>query len=299
MQHDVIIIGGSYAGLSAGLQLARARRTVLVIDSGQRRNRFATTSHGFLSRDGASPAQIAETGRAQLLAYPSVQWADGQVIQLRGEAEAFEVTLADGSTHTARRLVLAMGVVDRLPALAGLAERWGTQVFVCPYCHGYELGQGRIGVLATSAFAVHQAAMLPDWGATQLFLNDAVVLDEAQHAHLQARGVHVVGGAVAALQGDGDVLELVLRDGRVCALDGLFITTQTELSALVASLGCSTSDGPLGRHIAVDAMQATSVPGIAACGDVANPAASIAFAVASGAMAGVATHRSLMFGLSN
>ncbi|MBD4922128.1 thioredoxin reductase, partial [Xanthomonas citri pv. citri] len=92
-------------------------------------------------------------------------------------------------------------------------------------------------VLATSAFAVHQAAMLPDWGATQLFLNDAVVLDEAQHAHLQARGVQVVGGAVAALRGDGDVLELVLRDGRVCALDGLFITTQTELSALVASLG--------------------------------------------------------------
>ncbi len=191
MQHDVIIIGGSYAGLSAGLQLARARRAVLVIDSGQRRNRFAITSHGFVSRDGASPAQIAEAGRAQLLAYPSVQWADGQVIQLRGEAEAFEVTLADGSTHTARRLVLAMGVVDRLPALAGLAERWGTQVFACPYCHGYELGQGRIGVLATSAFAVHQAAMLPDWGATQLFLNDAVVLDEAQHAHLQARGVHV------------------------------------------------------------------------------------------------------------
>ncbi|KHL53468.1 MULTISPECIES: NAD(P)/FAD-dependent oxidoreductase [Xanthomonas] len=299
MHHDVLIIGGSYAGLSAALQLARARRTVLLVDSGQRRNRFATTSHGFLGRDGASPAQIADEARTQVLAYPSVQWAGGEVVQLRGQADAFEATLADGSVHVARRLILAMGMVDRLPALAGLAERWGRQVFVCPYCHGYELQQGRIGVVATSAFAVHQASMLPDWGATRLFLNDTLVLDEAQHAQLQARGVALVTGAVAGLQGEGDALAVVLHDGQAFALDGVFITPQTQISPLVAALGCGTSEGPLGHYLAVDALQATTVPGVFACGDIASPAASVAFAVASGAMAGAATHRTLMFGLGH
>lgn len=192
-----------------------------------------------------------------------------------------------------------MGVVDRLPALAGLAERWGRQVFVCPYCHGYELQQGRIGVIATSALAAHQAAMLPDWGATWLFLNDALVPDEAQRAQLEARAVRVVAGAVAALQGEGDTLELVLHDDQRFALDGVFITTQTQISPLVTQLGCATSDGPFGRLVAVDAMQATTVPGIFACGDIANPAASVVLAAASGAMAGVATHRSLIFGLGS
>ncbi|PPU77847.1 thioredoxin reductase [Xanthomonas cucurbitae] len=299
MQHEVIIIGGSYAGLSAALQLARARRAVLVVDGGQRRNRFAATSHGFLGRDGASPAQIAAEAHAQVLAYPTVQWVDGQVTQLSGRADAFEVALADGSRHSARRLILATGVVDQLPTIAGLAERWGRQVFVCPYCHGYELQQGTIGVLATSAFAAHQAAMLPDWGATRLFLNDTLVLDEAQHRHLQARGVQLVAGAVAALQGEGQSLEVLLRDGQVFALDGVFVTPRSTLSPLVAQLGCGGNDGPLGSHIAVDALQATTVPGVFACGDVANPAASVAFAVASGAMAGVAAHRTLIFGLDD
>ncbi|WP_372157160.1 NAD(P)/FAD-dependent oxidoreductase [Xanthomonas euvesicatoria] len=299
MQHEVIIIGGSYAGLSAALQLARARRRVLLVDSGRRRNRFAETSHGLLGRDGASPARIADEARAQVLSYASVQWADGEVVQVRGQAEAFEVVFADGSVHATRRLILAMGVVDRLPALAGLAERWGRQVFVCPYCHGYELQQGRIGVIAASALAAHQAAMLPDWGPTWLFLNDTLVPDESQRAQLDTRAVHVVTGAVAALQGEGDALELVLHDGQRFALDGVFITTQTEISPLVRQLGCATSEGPFGRLLAVDAMQATTVPGVFACGDIANPAASVVLAAAGGAMAGVATHRSLIFGLGS
>ncbi|MDV2452515.1 NAD(P)/FAD-dependent oxidoreductase [Xanthomonas hortorum] len=298
MHYDVIIIGGSYAGLSAGLPLARARCSVLVIDSGKRRNRAAATSHGFLGRDGASPAQIATEGRTQLRAYPSVHWAEGEVTHLQGSADAFEVTLADGGTHTARRLIVASGVVDRLPELPGLAERWGKQVFVCPYCHGYELDRGRIGVLASSAFALHQATMLPEWGATQLFLNDALVLDETQHAHLKARGVELVAGAVARVQGEDGALEVVLADGQTFALDGLFTTTQAELHPLVQHLGCTTNDGPLGSYILVDAMQATSIPGVFACGDVASPAAFVAFAAASGAMAGVATHRSLISGLA-
>lgn len=141
--------------------------------------------------------------------------------------------------------------------------------------------------------------MLADWGATWLFLNDTLVPDETQRTQLEVRGVPVVTGAVAALQGEGDTLELVLHDGRTFALDGVFITTQTEISPLVTQLACATNDGPFGRLLAVDATQATTVPGVFACGDSANPAASVVLAAASGAMAGVVTHRSLIFGLGS
>lgn len=173
---DAIVLGGSYAGLSAAMQLARARRAVLVIDAGLRRNRFAESSHGFLGQDGRAPAAIAADGKAQLLAYPEVRWLDGAALHAEKVVDGFAVQVqaemradgqADGQagqTFQAKRLVLATGVVDRLPALEGLAQRWGKSVFHCPYCHGYELDNGRIGVLAFGPLSFHHAMMLPDWG---------------------------------------------------------------------------------------------------------------------------------------
>ncbi len=163
MRHDVIIVGGSYAGLSAGLQLARARRTVLVIDSGLRRNRFATTSHGFLGQDGQPPQVIAAEGRSQLMEYPTVTWVQDSVVQASQQPGGFSVRTQCNGEFQATCLILATGVVDELPAIPGLQERWGQRVFHCPYCHGYELDLGRIGVLATSSLAMHHALMLPDW----------------------------------------------------------------------------------------------------------------------------------------
>jgi thioredoxin reductase len=170
---DVIIIGGSYAGLSAALQLARAYRKILVIDGGKKRNRFATTSHGFLGQDGRTPEAIAADARAQLLAYDTVQWLDGFVETAEKNADGFAVRLADRNSLLAKRLILAIGVTDTLPDIPGLQERWGKAVFHCPYCHGYELGRGEIGVLAVSEGSLHHAMMLPDWGNTTLFLNNA------------------------------------------------------------------------------------------------------------------------------
>lgn len=152
---DVTIVGGSYAGLSAALQLARARRSVVVVDSGARRNRFADTSHGFLSRDGEAPAVIAAHGREQLMAYPNVRFVEGMADTVsRGGANL--IVSIQGEKIAARRLILATGVIDELPSLPGLQERWGRAVFHCPYCHGYELGQGRIGVLATGENSFHR-----------------------------------------------------------------------------------------------------------------------------------------------
>ena len=296
MTHDVIIIGGSYAGLSAALPLARARRAILMVDAGVRRNRFAAFSHGFITQDGTPPDQMAHTARDQLMAYDTVSWSSTRVAEISGSADAFSVVLEDGTRHMARRLILATGVTDTLPALPGLQERWGRLVFHCPYCHGYELQQGPVGVLATSAMSSHQALMLPDWGPTTFFLNDGAEPDADTLAQLQARGVSLVRGRVARLA--GDALQVVMQDGRCFELAGLFIATQIVPGPLPAQLGCEMDTSPMGPFVRTDAMKSSTVPGVFACGDLARPAGSIPLAVGDGAMAGAAAHRSLMFGLS-
>ncbi|NYT73318.1 NAD(P)/FAD-dependent oxidoreductase [Halomonas sp. QX-2] len=297
MSFDAVIIGGSYAGMAAGLQLARARRKILLIDAGQPRNRFASHSHGFLTQDGAPPAEIAAEARSQLMEYPTVEWRTGRVEAVTGTADNFLVALADGSTYQARRIILAAGVTDELPGLPGLAELWGKRVFHCPYCHGYELGKEGIGVLATSELAMHHGLMLPDWGATTLFVNDAFDPSAEQLAQLKARGTHIEYGAAARLVSQAEVgVELVMQDGRVFPLMGLFVAPRIHLTPLIAQVGCELEESLMGSIVKTDAMQATSIPGVFACGDVARAAGSVTFAVADGAMAGLSTHRSLMFG---
>jgi thioredoxin reductase len=292
---DAIVVGGSYAGQSAALQLARARQRVLVIDEGKRRNRFASHSHGFLGRDGSDPAEIADTARAQLLAYPNVTWLAGRAETAARLEDGFALTDAGGTRHLTRTIVVATGIKDGLPDIPGLADRWGRAVFHCPYCHGYELNAGRIGVLAVSEISMHHALMLPDWGTTTFFVNGAFEPSDAQLSKLAARGVTVERARIRALE--GDPVDVVLEDGRRIALDGLFTATATEISSPIASqLGCELADGPTGRYIRTDEMKATSVPGVFACGDAARAAGNVALAVGDGAMAGAATHRRLMFG---
>jgi thioredoxin reductase len=292
IEFDAIVIGGSYAGLSAAMQLARARRRVLVVDAGQRRNRYADRSHGFLTQDGARAADIAAQGRAQLLAYPTVRWLEGKAVQAVAEGEGFRIVLEDGAAVHGRRLVLATGVTDELPAIDGLAERWGKSVFHCPYCHGYELNEGAIGVIATGELAMHHALMLPDWGAVTLFLNGAFAPDAAQLAALAGRGVALERTPLARIEGEADV---VLADGRTLPMAGLFVMSQMRMASPVAAqLGCAMEDGHAGQFVRTDMMKASSVPGVFCCGDMARAAGNVAMAVADGTMAGVGAHRSLI-----
>lgn len=296
MTYDVIIVGGSYSGLAAALQVARARRKVLVVDAGERRNRFAESSHGFLTQDGSSAAQIARLGREQLLAYPNVAWADARADSANGALDAFTVATSSGQTYAGRRLILATGVSDILPDIPGLRERWGKSVFHCPYCHGYETDGGALGVLATSPLSAHQAMMLPDWGKTTLFTNNAFEPDAEQRAALAERGVEIEHAPVAAIAGAGTRPVVALADGRSIALSGLFTLSRTEISGpLPGQLGCSLEDGPLGTFIKTEATKMTSVPGVYACGDTALMAGSVSFAVGDGARAGVSAHQSLIF----
>jgi thioredoxin reductase len=294
MNYEVIIVGGSYAGMSAGLQLARARRRILVLDTGQRHNRFAQSAHGFLAQDGRNPGAIADEARKQLLAYPTVEWLSQAAVDVKKGGNGYVVTAANGQQYSALRLILAAGVIDELPDIPGLAERWGQSVFHCPYCHGYELNGGPIGVLAATPMALHHALMLPDWGPTTLFLNQIFEPDAEQLASLERRGVAFEREPVIAV--GGDPLELTMATGRVVQLAGLFTQPHTRMaSPLAAQLGCAFEAGPMGDFIKVSPMHETTVPGVFACGDASVAAGNVASAGGDGARAGAAAHQSLIF----
>ena len=298
IMHDVIVIGGSYAGLAAALQLARARRRVLIFDSGQRRNRFAGHSHGFLGQDGQPPETIAARGRAEVLAYPTVLWRDALATEASLTPDGFVVRAA-AEEFRGKRLILAHGVTDELPGVPGLADRWGKRVFACPYCDGYELGLGRLGVLATGPRSARFALLVSEWAGpaqTTLFVNEAFEPDASEIVQLESSRVVIERAPVTRVEGAADSMELILQDGRRRTVDGMFLHPRTRLNGPFAEqLGCELEEGPSGSYYKTDAMKETSVPGVVACGDAAQPLPAIAHAVSDGVRAGAFAHQSLVF----
>jgi len=297
MKHDVIVVGGGFAGLAAATYVARARRTVCVIDAGQPRNRFAEASHGFLGHDGSDPRAILSAARGQLEAYPAASVIEGEVREAgRGEG-GFSVSLASGETLEARKMVLAFGLRDILPELPGLRERWGKTVLHCPYCHGIEFSDRPLGVLYRVPMSVHQASLIAEWGPTTLYLNGAE-LDKESAKALAGRGVAVEPARIAALEGEGLALSaLRLEDGRRSTVEALYIAPQSCLSSpLAEQLGAAIDEGPLGPVIRTDADRMTTIPGLYAAGDIARAPHSVSWAVADGVTAGTSAHRALVFG---
>lgn len=294
---DVVVIGGSFAGLSAAIQPARARRSVLVIDSGLPRNRFARHSHGFLGQDGVRPADIIATARQQLLRYNTVRFIDGTAVSARAEGARFVVDIDDGRRVSGARIVLASGVRDELPAIDGLSERWGVGVLHCPYCHGYEVAGRPLGVLATSANSVHQAQVVSDWGQVTYFTQGMFAPNAEQVAWFAARGIVIEASPIVEVVGGGAEVEAVrLADGTVRWLGALFVVPRTHMtSELPGQLGCALDEGPTGPIIRVDDRRLTTVPGVFAAGDAANAMPNATIAAASGVTAGSAAHQSLIF----
>ncbi len=296
MRYDALIVGGSFAGLSAALQLVRARRQVLVIDAGRPRNRFAKHSHGVLAQDGLPGSEILARAHEQVAQYPTATIIRAEALGARVTGNTITVQTRDGVSVEGRRLLLATGVVDVLPDIPGLSERWGTTIAACPYCHGFEIGGGSIGVLATGAMSVHQALLIADWGDVTFFTNDSVELDNATRSMLVRRAVRIEPVAVSAIEGTAPAIDGIrLIDGRLTPIKAMFLAAPVRMaSGLAEQLGCGFDATPMGAMIRTDALKATTIPAVFAAGDAARMPSSITLACADGAVAAVGIHQSLI-----
>jgi thioredoxin reductase len=290
-KYDVIVIGGGAAGLSGALALVRSRRSVLVVDDGTPRNAPAEGVHNYLTRDGVPPAELYAIGRQEVAGYGG-EFATGTVTAVRRD-ELFTVELADGTTYQGRRLLVTTGLTDVLPDVRGLAERWGRDVLHCPYCHGWEVRDQAIGILATGGMATFQALLFRQLSDdVTLFLHTAPEPTDEQWEQLAARGIAVVQGKVEQLEVEGDRLTGVrLEGGQVIPLQALAVQTSMRARAdFLADLGLETvvqeANGVvMGTVVAADPMGATAVPGVFVAGNVTDSRATVMPAAAGGLMA--------------
>ena len=298
--YDVVVIGGGAAGLSGALALGRARRSVAVVDEGTPRNAPAHEMHNYLGRDGTPPADLVAAGRAEVAGYGGVLVQD-TVTSVAGSVGAFTVGTAAGRVLRARRLLVTTGLTDELPEIPGVRELWGTDVLHCPYCHGWEVRDRPVGILATGPTAVHGALLWRQWTAdVVLFLHGSTVTAE-EAEQLAARGVRTVDGEVAGLETDGGRLTGVrLADGTVVPRAALVVAPRfTARSAVLTGLGLEAVDfemrgAVLGTRIPAEPTGATAVPGVWVAGNVTDPVAQVVTAAAGGLWAGAQLNADLV-----
>ena len=288
--YDVVVVGGGAAGLSAALVLGRARRRVAVIDAGAPRNAAADHVQGFLSRDGITPADLLTAGRTEVTRY-RVELVQDLVV---GIDAGFVVRLAAGGVFSARRILVATGARDELPEIPGVRERWARDLLHCPYCHGWEVRDQAIGVLATQTGSVEHAQLVRQWSDDVKFFAHTYDLTAAEEGQLEACGVRVVRGEVAQLVVEDDRLTGVeLTDGRVIARTAVFIRPRNVANAngLLAGLGCELDPG---GFVTVDANGRTSTTGVWAAGNVVDPRAQVITAAGAGSAAAIAINADLV-----
>jgi thioredoxin reductase len=302
--YDVVVIGGGAAGLSGAVALARSRRSVLVVDAGEPRNAPADGVHNYLGREGTPPAELLALGRAELQSYGGTS-VHGTVaaVQRQDGASGFGLVLGDGTAVAARRLLVATGLVDELPAIPGVAERWGRDVLHCPYCHGWEVRDQAIGVLATGPTAVHQALLFRQLSAdVVLFRHTGPDLPPEEEAQLTARGIRIVDGEVAAVEVDDDRLTGVrLVTGEVVPRAAVVVAPRfTARAEVLAALGIAPTDQVMAGSVvgsaveAADPTGATAVPGVWVAGNVADLSAQVVVAAAAGLRAGAMINADLV-----
>ncbi len=291
--YDVVVVGGSAAGLSAALVLSRTRRRVLVVDSGVPRNAPAAHMHGFLSRDGMSPADLLAVGRHEVRGYGGEVRGVSVTHVVADRTTTFTVSLSDGTQVSARRLLVATGLRDELPEVSGLAERWGRDVLHCPYCHGHEVADQALAVLGSAPESVRYAQIVRQWSGDVILVMPIGILTDLQRTQLESRGVEVVEGTVQQILVEKDRLKgLQMDDGRVMARDAVFVPPRlVPNNDLLMQLGCVMDDvgwvsaGPSG---------ATSAPGVWVAGNVVNPRAQVITAAGEGSAAAIELNADLV-----
>ncbi|TDD91497.1 NAD(P)/FAD-dependent oxidoreductase [Actinomadura rubrisoli] len=301
-RYDVVVAGGGAAGLSAALTLGRARRSVLVVDAGEPRNGPADGVHNYLGQEGVPPGELLARGRREMAGYGG-ELAEGTVAAARREEDGgFRVELSDGRSVLARRLLVTTGLADELPDVPGLAQRWGREVLHCPYCHGWEVRDQPIGVLATGPMGVEQALLWRQWSEhVTLFLHTAPEPDDDACERLAARGIALADGRVEGLRVEEDRLTgVVLAGGRAVAVRALVVAPLSTVRAgVLTGLGLETAEMEmkghvLGTYVPVDPSGATAVPGVWAAGNVANVAETVIGSANAGTRAAAAMNADLV-----
>lgn len=298
---DVIVVGGGTAGLSGALALGRARRSVLVVDAGDPRNAPASHVHNYLGREGTPPAELLEIGRQEVAAY-GVEVRRARATTAERTGSGFALTLDDGSVVAARRLLVTTGLTDVLPDIPGLAERFGRDVLHCPYCHGFEVRDQAVGIIASNAFAVHGAQLWGQWtDDVTLFLNNQLVLEAEDAEKLAARGVAVVEGAVAEVVVEDDrVVGVRLESGEIIAREALvagprFVANSDLLTSLGLEPQAVEMNGVVfGYTVPSDPNGATTAPGVWLAGNVTDLRAQVISAAAGGLNAGAMINMDLI-----
>jgi thioredoxin reductase len=284
-RYDVVVIGGGAAGLNGALMLARSRRSVVVIDAGEPRNAPADGVHGLLAREGMPPSELLERGRAEVRSYGAAVVA-GVVTSLLRAGDGFVVRLGDGRTVEARRLLITTGLADELPDIPGLRERWGRDVIHCPYCHGWEVRDRPIGVLATGPMVTHQALLLRQLSEDVVVLTHTAAISAEDRERMRARGIRLVDGEVVEVRIGGDrIVGVTLAGGEIVDREVLAVQSRmVARSGFLADLGLATTEHPMGgAYVPADPAGQTSVRGVYVAGNVTDLAAQVGAAAAGGA----------------
>jgi thioredoxin reductase len=294
--YDVIIIGGSYAGLSAAMSLGRSLRNVLIVDSGKPCNASTPHSHNFLTQDGKTPSAIASIARDQLTHYSSVNFQDDVAVNATKTVTGFELTLQLGKNVTGKKLVFATGIKDQLPDIPGLSSCWGISVVHCPYCHGYEYRDKKTAILGNGEAAMHYALLVSNLTKDLTILtNGKQDFSEDQMAKLRKHAISVVESEVAAVEHkDGQIQNVVLRDGKRMSFEAVYYKPAfKQHSEIPERLGCEITEQ---GHLKIDPFQKTTVDGVFACGDNSSAMRSVANAVAAGNFTGAVINKELAGG---
>jgi thioredoxin reductase len=291
---DVIIIGGSYSGLSAGMALGRALRQVLIIDSGKPCNIQTPHSHNFLTQDGKTPKEIATLARQQMEKYDSVKFFNGKAIKGVKTENGFEIETESGETFEAQKLIFATGIKDNLPDINGFAACWGISVIHCPYCHGYEVRNEKTGIIGNGEYGFEFSTLISNWTKNlTLFTNGTSTLTTEQSEKLERHHIKIVETAIETLEhSEGHLQYIVFKDGTKVEVKAAYTRSPFEQHCPIPeTLGCElTEDG----YIRINPLHKTTVSGVFACGDNVTRIRTVANAVAMGTTTGMMVNKELI-----
>lgn len=294
-QFDVIIIGGSYSGLAAGMALGRALKEVLIIDSGKPCNVQTPRSNNFLTQDGNTPQEIAIIAKQQLEKYNTITFFKGLATDVRKTANSFEIQVASDETFSAKKLIFATGIKDLLPDIDGLAACWGISVLHCPYCHGYEVRNEKTGILGNGEQGYELAKLIFNWtNDLTLFTNGSSTLTGEQAQSLKNKGIKIIEKEAERLEHlNGYAHNIIFKDGTKSFLKAIYTRSLLEQHCqLLELLGCElTEEG----YVIVDSFQETTINGVFASGDNVSRMRTIANAVAMGTAAGMTVSKKMIF----